>query len=65
MVVTDGDRLEGSAGEGRNSSGGAGNRRGHGFGVRKHNGRGRGRNRGGEVPGSELFQWSGVERGGV
>ena len=65
VVVTDGDILEGSAGEGGGSSGGTGNGVGFGFGVRGRTRRGRGRNRGGGVPGRERVQWSGVERSGA
>ena len=62
VVGTDGDRIEGSAGEGGGgSSGGTGNGGGFRFGVRGRTGRGRGSNRGGGVPGSEQVQWSGAE----
>ena len=63
VVGKDENKLEGSAGEKGGSSGVTSNGGGIGFGNRRRTGRGLGRKRGGGVPGSERFQWSGVERG--
>ena len=70
-----GNRLEYGEGEGGSNSGAGGSKRGgdgdtgigsgSGFGTSPHNGGDCGRHRGEGVPGSQWFQRSGVERGGI
>ena len=73
VVGTVGNRLDFGEGEGgsisgtgrskRGSVGDTGIGSGSGIGTRPHAGVDRGRHRGGGIPGSQWFQWGGVERG--
>ena len=74
VVGAVGNRLEVGEGEGGSGSGAGGSKRGSvrdtgigigsGTGPSPHAGVDRGQHRGGGVPGSQWFQWVGVERGG-